>query len=310
MPVLRTVLQQWRALALFGYRGSSPRRCFWMLHLQPRMRGIDGREGAIRMNDLEDPDVPEEFVYRIKDWNDNFENNRTRELLKLSWVPIPNSLDGAGYTELIEHQNGPAHYAVWVGCVIVASKCDPRGTLLRGSKKAHNLGSLSRISRIPQMVFEEALPRLIELGWLERIPISEINLQNEPQCGATIPQQDATKSQQGALNGKNGKKGIYTPKHDLAEVTSIYEAYPRKVARSEALTAIDKALSLVTADVLLAAVREYAASPAAKELKYVPYPATWFNNHRWEDDRSSWGSVPVPVEKFDAEAWRNTPWIP
>ncbi len=66
-------------------------------------------------------------VYSIANWDANFENNRTRELKKLAWVPIPNRMDGSSYRELVEHPNGAAHFGVWIGLVEIASTCDPRG---------------------------------------------------------------------------------------------------------------------------------------------------------------------------------------
>jgi hypothetical protein len=41
-----------------------------------------------------------------------YENNRTRELRKLDWVPMSNRHDGDGYTELMDHQNGAAHFGL------------------------------------------------------------------------------------------------------------------------------------------------------------------------------------------------------
>ena len=83
------------------------------------------------------------------------------------WVPFPNKQDGDGYTELIMHKDGAAHFGVWCAVCQVASKCDPRGTLLRDSKKPHDLTSLSRITRIPIKVIKPAIERLIKIGWLE-----------------------------------------------------------------------------------------------------------------------------------------------
>ena len=47
-------------------------------------------------------------VLRVKDWNKHYENNRSRVLKKLDWLPIPNRLDNEGYIELICHPSGPA----------------------------------------------------------------------------------------------------------------------------------------------------------------------------------------------------------
>lgn len=149
-------------------------------------------------------------MLRIRDWHIHFENNRTRELKKLEWVPIPNDLDGDGYTELVDHPNGAAHFGAWMAIVEIASKCDMRGTLSRRGARPHDAHSLARISRIPVEIFEEAIPRLIEIGWLEQVDEQGKALQqltDTSQDAATIPQEVAEIPQQGALKGREGKEG-------------------------------------------------------------------------------------------------------
>ncbi len=34
----------------------------------------------------------------IRNWSENFENNRTRDLKEMKWIPVPNKHDGDGYT--------------------------------------------------------------------------------------------------------------------------------------------------------------------------------------------------------------------
>ena len=68
-------------------------------------------------------------VLRVRDWNLLFENNRTRGLKHLDWVPMQNNLDGDGYTELVDHPNGAAHLGAWLAIVWIASRCHTRGTL-------------------------------------------------------------------------------------------------------------------------------------------------------------------------------------
>jgi hypothetical protein len=41
------------------------------------------------------------MLYRIVDWDELFENSRTRQMKKMTWVPLPNKHDGDGYTELM-----------------------------------------------------------------------------------------------------------------------------------------------------------------------------------------------------------------
>ena len=57
-----------------------------------------------------------EEVLRVRDWDALYENNRTRGDKRLGWVPIPNRMDGDGYTELVDHENGAAHLGAWSDC--------------------------------------------------------------------------------------------------------------------------------------------------------------------------------------------------
>lgn len=106
-------------------------------------------------------------VLRVRNWDVLYENNRTREYKKLNWVPIPNKMDGDGYTELVDHANGAAHLGAWLAIVQVASRCDVRGVLMRDGGRPHDVASLARITRLPREVFDEVLPRLMAIGWLE-----------------------------------------------------------------------------------------------------------------------------------------------
>lgn len=131
----------------------------------------------------------------------------------MEWVPIPNKMDGDGYTELLDHPNGAAHFGAWIAIVEIASKCKPRGTLLRAIPQEgavipqegaaipqegarwlfvpHNSASLARISRIPRAMFDEVLPRLKVIRWVEYITPYQVDIQI-PQEGASIPQEGAS----------------------------------------------------------------------------------------------------------------------
>lgn len=74
-------------------------------------------------------------------------------------------------------------------------------------------------------------------------------------------------------------------------IEQIYSLYPRRVGSGAARRAIKKAIGKVGPETLLRAVKEYAKSVSKwhpDQLKYVPHPSTWFNQERWDDDRSSW----------------------
>lgn len=70
----------------------------------------------------------------------------------------------------------------------------------------------------------------------------------------------------------------------------IYEMYPRKEARAKAITAIEKALKKTTREILIEAVSAFAKAKAGSDSKFIPHPATWFNEERWKDDRSNWNN--------------------
>jgi hypothetical protein len=102
----------------------------------------------------------------IQGWDDIFENNRTRGYKDLKWIPVPNKQDGDGYTELLEHKDGMAHLGAWLIMLQIASKSKPRGKLTRSDGSPHDSESLARMSRGKAKIFDEAIPRLVHIGWL------------------------------------------------------------------------------------------------------------------------------------------------
>lgn len=142
-------------------------------------------------------------AYRIVGWSANFEKNRTRDIKQMHWVPMPTKHDGDGYTELLDHPNGPAHFGAWCALVQVAAKCDPRGTLMRESRmslrRPHDAASLSRIIRFPESILVEAIARLISIGWLEAISLETGELVEQSQVGAAMSQEPAAMSHPAAV---------------------------------------------------------------------------------------------------------------
>lgn len=114
-------------------------------------------------------------VYRIKDWAKHYENNRTKEMRDMRWVPFPNTHDGEGYCQMVEGEIGAAILGAWVAAVQVASRCEPRGTLLRKSRTPYTATSLSVRTRLSIVAFEEMLRRAssFDIGWLEIVEVNE-----------------------------------------------------------------------------------------------------------------------------------------
>ncbi len=142
-----------------------------------------------------------EMYLRVKNWPTKFENNRTRELKSLDWVPISNRMDTDEYVELLDHKEGPAHFAVWVACVMIASRCENpalRGVLVRDGGVPHTADTIARRCRIPAPTCGIAVERLLKMEWLERVHATKLNYLPAPHHNAGISHNGATKPQHGA----------------------------------------------------------------------------------------------------------------
>jgi hypothetical protein len=145
-------------------------------------------------------------VLEIRDWGGLYENNRSRELARTEWYPAPNDLSSYGYVELVSHPDGAAHLGVWSALLMVASRAEPRGQLVREDGRGHTPESLSRVTRLPEDVIQAAIKRLLEIGLLQRRgrkPNKKNKIQSHPdaaraQEGATEAHADAARAQEGA----------------------------------------------------------------------------------------------------------------
>jgi hypothetical protein len=92
-------------------------------------------------------------------------------------------------------------------------------------------------------------------------------------------------------------------------VVTIYKQYPRRVGKDAAIKAIERALRNHKFEDLLAAVKEFAQSEMGRSGQYCPYPSTWFNQKRWNDDRANWNPTRKKsvdrVPDFDSPEMKN-----
>lgn len=65
---------------------------------------------------------------------------------------------------------------------------------------------------------------------------------------------------------------------------AFWAAYPKKVARADAVRAWGKALKAADADTLIAGAIRYAAEQHGKDPTYIKHPATWLNKGCWTDE--------------------------
>lgn len=144
--------------------------------------------------------------YRVRSWADQFENNQSRALKFLQWVVLHNQLGTDAYAELLDHPHGAAHYGVWASCLQLAACCNPRGTLLKEGGVPHTKASVARVCRIPADICYEAIDRLVKIGWLEELAVTEHMPLGVEQRRAKFPQETAT-VQHDAVTSRAREKG-------------------------------------------------------------------------------------------------------
>lgn len=262
-------------------------------------------------------------LYRIRNWSTIFENNRSRELKRMEWVPVPNRHDGDGFTDLLSRDNGIALFGAWVLMLQVASKCDDRGTLARQNpaggcddvRLPHTAESLARITRCPVDVMRKAITVCLEIGWIEAISmetqeIITIPHNPAPDCGL-LPSSRARDEGNGTEgNGteqthgqmgfdlksperpdkkpKRGKRLEYS-----AEFEVFWNAYPHPHGKEPASRAYRTAIERgATQQQMLAAIARDMRLPkwqkgiADRTFDGMPHAATWLNDNRYATEKA------------------------
>ncbi len=71
-----------------------------------------------------------------------------------------------------------------------------------------------------------------------------------------------------------------------AEFHRFWTAYPKRIGKKAARKAFDKAIKATDIDTLLAAIKLQKQSPqwTKDNGQYIPNPATWLNQGRWDDE--------------------------
>lgn len=107
----------------------------------------------------------------------------------------------------MEMADGPAIYGCWIAIINLASRCDPRGTLLRSNGISHDIYSIARMTRMKIETVKKAIPILRDvLKWLEEIEENAVISEktNTAHEGAGLSHLPAGLSHCPALNGMEG----------------------------------------------------------------------------------------------------------
>lgn len=115
------------------------------------------------------------MIYRIKNWNENFEKSQTRKCSRMTWVAIPNKHDGKGFRRIARHDSATDLFTAWILMVEVASKMPIRGTL-SDEDGPLTPEDLADMTGFPPAIFHLAFTVLTqpEINWIERVAASPV----------------------------------------------------------------------------------------------------------------------------------------
>ena len=114
-------------------------------------------------------------LYQIKDWNEHFENNKSREREKCSFCCVPNKQDGLGYGSLLSMPDGEAMYGAFVAVVLVCSKHKQRKGWITDNGMHDGCPLTARQLSVKCRFSAETIQKMLdvissnEVGWIVRI---------------------------------------------------------------------------------------------------------------------------------------------
>ena len=123
-----------------------------------------------------------------------------------------------------------------------------------------------------------------EGGRIGGLRSAQARANQNPKAPSSSPSSSASTEGEGKEKGKDKVNG-------KVSVESIYLAYPKHVGKQAALKAIAQALKTIPSARLLECSRAYAAAVAtwpAEHRDFIPHPAKWFNDGRFDDDPGEW----------------------
>jgi len=189
------------------------------------------------------------YAYRIKNWNEYFENSESRKLKSKSirFITIPNKQDGKGFNRICRDKSGCEIFTAWIMILQVASKLPERG-LLVDEQGALTSEDLSLMTRFDEKIFDKAFKFLSDskIGWLEKIECpKELNISGRksesiplnPDESQEIPK-SPTITEQNRIKQNKTKKGKPDKWASLPEILNTqlfkdkweeYEEYRRSV---------------------------------------------------------------------------------
>jgi predicted transcriptional regulator len=169
---------------------------------------------------------------------------------------------------------------------------------LMSHKEGYELtyGQIERQTTLGRYAINEAIRVLTDKGWLRTERTKKDNGQFGPTSFHILdPEQPddvnpvagdssaghSTMEQPTDIKNTNYLEKTKDKEQHLKSFEEFWKLYPKKVAKSDALKAWNKAIKTKTADRLLELTKAYAEGKLPED-KYIPYPASWLNKELYE----------------------------
>lgn len=174
--------------------------------------------------------------------------------------------------------------AVWATLMEKASESSVRGTL-EGWEPEEIAFVCDANAETVRAVYDAMQGRTLDgntlISWSKRQPLREDGSAERSKAWREV------KKQRTQTNAKERKRRIEKRREDTkytADFVAFWEAYPKAVGKGAAWTAWSK-ISLPPLSEILVAVERQKGSPQwlKDSGQFIPNPATWLNQRRWED---------------------------
>lgn len=159
-----------------------------------------------------------EIVYRVKDWDIHFENNKSREREQCSFVCVPNKQHGMGFSRVMAEKDGATIYGIWH--LILGACSQQKRTEIGGrsgwlTHDGHQTGTawapddLAVKFRRPEPEIARAIAVLTsdKVGWLETYEVVDSKL--VPTSARQVPAKcppDALEEKRREMNRREEKE--------------------------------------------------------------------------------------------------------
>lgn len=118
------------------------------------------------------------------------------------------------------------------------------------------------------------------LAWILTDPEADNpDLENPTLANPTLEKQATYREYK--LNENTNKRRTYEQTESFSE---FWNLYPRKIGKQAALRAFIKAADKTDSTTIIAGVQRMATDPNLPPKQFIPHPATWLNEGRWDDE--------------------------